>query len=183
MTPQKNSSLALSLLAVVAGMLMLAYASVPLYRMFCEATGFGGVPKRTDSASARVVDRTLTIRFNADIDPDLPWEFSPEAPRVTLKVGENRLSAYRVKNKSGKALTGHATYNVLPEAAGAYFMKVECFCFKDQTLAPHAEAHMPVSFYIDPAIMDDPNLDGLTTITLSYTFFPTKYKAVTPNNQ
>jgi cytochrome c oxidase assembly protein subunit 11 len=180
MKPRNNTSLVLSLTALVAGMVLLAYASVPLYRMFCEATGFGGATKRVDAASTRVIDRAVTVRFNADIAAGLPWEFAPEEKQIKLKVGENRLTAYRVKNNSDQSITGHATYNVVPEIAGAYFAKIECFCFQDQTLKAGEAVDMPISFYIDPAISDDPNLRDVKTITLSYTFFPTKYKAVTP---
>lgn len=172
----RNASLALSLAALAAGMLMLAYASVPLYRLFCEMTGFGGTPRTAEAAApGAVVDApAITVRFNADIDANLPWDFIPDEKEILARPGESRLTSYTAHNRAGTAVTGHATYNVVPEAAGAYFAKVECFCFKDQTLAAGQRVHMPVSFFIDPAILEDPNLKNLRTITLSYTFFATK---------
>lgn len=173
---RSNASLALSLGALAAGMAMLAYASVPLYRLFCQTTGFGGTPQRADHAPATAGGRAVEVRFNADIAPGLPWRFTPGQRSMTLKVGENRLAYYTVKNLTNGSITGHATYNVLPDSAGAYFVKIECFCFKDQTLKAGQEVQMPVSFFIDPAITEDRALRGLKTITLSYTFFPSKSK-------
>lgn len=169
-----NRSLALSVAALACGMLMLAYASVPLYRLFCQVTGFGGTTMRADAVPGQVLERSLTIRFNADIDKDLPWNFKPSHPSLHVKIGESALTSYRVTNRADAFTTGHATYNVVPEAAGAYFNKVECFCFQNQTLKPNQLADLPVSFFIDPAIAKDPNLKDLTTITLSYTFFAAK---------
>lgn len=178
---KSNTSLVVSLVSIVAGMTLLAYASVPLYRLFCAVTGFGGTPMRAEDISTTIIDRTFNVRFNADISKDLPWEFAAEEKNIPLKVGENRLTTYRVKNNASERLTGHATYNVLPEEVGPYFMKIQCFCFQDQTLAAQEEAHMPISFFIDPAIMEDPNLRDLKTITLSYTFFPSKSETNTQN--
>ncbi len=155
-------------------MLMLAYASVPLYRLFCQVTGYGGTTQKSFSAPDKVFDRTITVDFNADIDPALPWQFKPSQKKVKVKVGEQMLVHYEAKNLSNKPVTGNATYNVLPFSAGVYFAKIECFCFKEQTLAAGQRVDMPISFYIDPAIMDDPEMKDLTTITLSYTFFPVK---------
>lgn len=152
-------------------MLGLAFASVPLYRLFCAATGFAGTPARALHASAEVGKRIITVRFNADTAPGLAWDFHPEKLQMKVHVGENALAFFVAKNETGRAVTGHAVYNVVPEKAGAYFVKVQCFCFTNQTLKAHAEAHMPVSFYIDPQISNDPAMDDVTTITLSYTFF------------
>lgn len=167
----KNLSVMAILVGVVAGMVGLAFASVPLYRLFCEATGYGGYTQRADTAPGAVSDRLMTVRFNADVDDRLPWAFYPEQRKVTMPIGESALAFYRAENRSGQAVTGTATFNVTPSKAGQYFAKVECFCFTEQTLEPGQGVDMPVSFFIDPAILDDPNLDEVETITLSYTFF------------
>ena len=171
---KKNLSLALNLLMIVVGMLALSYASVPIYRLFCKVTGYGGTTQESVKGPDTIFDRTLTIRFNADTDPNLPWNFKQGESEVTVKVGEQKLTHYTAENRSNKALTGRAIYNVIPFSAGSYFVKMECFCFKEQTLQPHQKVNMPVVFYIDPAIMKDPEMKNVTTITLSYTFFPVK---------
>lgn len=150
---------------------MLAYASVPLYRIFCQVTGFGGTPTVAAVLPDQTYDRVITIRFNADIDNQLPWKFSADAVSTQVRVGQEILSHYTAESLSDKPTTGHATYNVVPNKAGPYFVKVECFCFSNQTLSPHQKAHMPISFFVDPAILDDPLMDDVDTITLSYTFF------------
>lgn len=159
------------LLAIIAGMLMLSYASVPFYNLFCRVTGFGGTTRRSDSAPATVSDRIITVRFNADTDPALPWKFEPIEREVRIHIGENRLVAFRATNESAEVTRGTATYNVTPNLAGKYFNKIQCFCFEEQHLNPGETATLPVSFFIDPAILEDANLAGLTNITLSYTFF------------
>jgi cytochrome c oxidase assembly protein subunit 11 len=160
------------LVGIVVGMVMLAYASVPLYQLFCQVTGFGGTTKRAEANfSGEVATQTLHVRFNADTDPALPWRFTPLENEVTVRIGENRLVAFKAKNISGSETRGTATYNVTPNLAGKYFNKIQCFCFEEQKLHPGEEVTMPVSFFIDPAILDDPALKGLTNITLSYTFF------------
>lgn len=164
-------STVLSLLAIVAGMAMLSYASVPLYRLFCEATGFEGTPARATEGPGKVYDRTITIRYNTDTASDLPWKFLPPKRPDVVKVGEVRLTAFSAENRSDKPITGTATFNVTPDKAGQYFTKIQCFCFDQQTLNPHEKVSMPVTFFVDPAIMNDPNLDDVDTITLSYTFF------------
>ncbi|OYW13637.1 MAG: cytochrome c oxidase assembly protein [Rhodospirillales bacterium 12-54-5] len=162
-----------ALLAIVLGMAMLAYASVPLYRLFCKVTGYGGTTQRaTTSYSGKVLPQTLVVRFNADTDPGLPWKFKTPTPHeVTVHIGENKLVAFHATNLTDQPTRGTATYNVTPFLAGKYFNKIQCFCFNEQHLGPHQEANLPVSFFIDPAIVDDPDLKGLTNITLSYTFF------------
>lgn len=170
-TKSKNKSLALNMAMVAIGMLMLAYASVPLYRLFCQVTGFGGTTAQATIVPDRVLDREITVRFNADIDAQLPWEFETGQVSVKVKVGQETLSHYMAENLSDKPSTGHATYNVVPHKAGPYFVKVECFCFTNQTLQPRQKVNMPISFFIDPLIMEDPELDDIDTITLSYTFF------------
>lgn len=163
-------------------MLMLAYASVPLYRLFCQVTGFGGTPQVVaKTEQGQVSDVVVTVRFNADIDPGLNWEFAPGERVVKMKIGEHRLTYFTAKNLDAVATAGHATFNVLPESAGAYFSKMECFCFTDQRLSAGQRATLPVSFYIDPAILEDPLLKDTRIITLSYTFFPSKSGSVTSN--
>ncbi len=168
---RRNTTLAMNLVALTLGMLMLAYASVPLYRLFCETTGFGGATKRAIAAPLPGA-REITVSFNADTDPHLPWQFTPDQKSVRVRVGEDTLVSYSARNKADKPVTGHAVYNVVPHKAGAYFAKIECFCFKNQTLEAGGKVHMPVSFFIDPAIASDPSMDGIDEITLSYTFFP-----------
>ncbi len=174
--PPRNYSVALSLVAAALGMVMLAYASVPLYRLFCQASGFGGTTRRAQTAPLTAEERVITVRFDAQTAPGLPWEFKPGEQEIAVHVGEQRLTYYTAKNLTRHAVTGHAVYNVLPHSAGLYFDKIQCFCFTDQTLAPGQEVRMPVSFFIDPAIMNDPELDEVRTITLSYTFFPATSK-------
>ena len=176
---RKNVTLALNLGVLVVGMLALAFASVPLYRLFCEVTGYGGTT-RQGIASAQPGTRRFTVRFNADTDPGLPWRFQPDRLELAARTGEQTLTHYTAMNLSNTRLTGHATYNVVPFTAGKYFTKVECFCFREQVLAPGENVHMPVLFYIDPAIESDPDLRGVKTITLSYTFFPVKNESKPP---
>ena len=171
----KNTKLVVNLLALVVGMFLLAYASVPLYRLFCATTGYGGTTRTGEAgANRRVFDRTITVTFNADIDPGLPWHFAPLQKEIKVKVGQSALAHFEAINETKGPITGHATYNVLPFKAGSYFVKVACFCFTEQTLAAGQRVDMPVSFYIDPSIMDDPEMADVKTITLSYTFFPVK---------
>lgn len=175
MTPAaRNKKLAANLFALVAGMLMLAYASAPLYRMFCATTGYGGTTQRADGAPVQRTERTVRIEFNADHDPGLNWEFSPGERSRTVQVGEQALTYFVAHNLDNAPVTGRAVYNVVPFKAGAYFDKVACFCFTEQTLAPGQRVDMPVSFYLDPALLDDPDMQDVKTITLSYTFFPVK---------
>jgi cytochrome c oxidase assembly protein subunit 11 len=165
----------LVLVGVVAGMGGLAYASVPLYRLFCQVTGYGGTTQRADDAAAGesvpVGDRVITVRFDSNVSPRLPWTFRPEQRAIDVRVGEEGLAFYSARNNADVPVTGQATFNVTPLKAGVYFVKVACFCFEEQTLAAGQRADMPVSFFIDPAIADDRNLDEVGTITLSYTFF------------
>jgi cytochrome c oxidase assembly protein subunit 11 len=148
-----------------------SFAAVPLYRMFCQVTGYGGTTQRAKAPSSAVIDRTMTVRFDSNISSSLDWSFRPVQREVQLKLGENSLAFYRAVNRSDKNLTGSATFNVTPEIAGSYFNKIECFCFTEQTLAAGQEVDMPVSFFIDPAILNDPDAKHIEEITLSYTFF------------
>ena len=169
--PPRHGRVVVSLVLLVVAMAGLSYASVPLYRMFCEATGYGGATRRAAAGSHMAVDRRITVRFDATTSSELNWDFRPEQREVTLNVGENSLAFYRAVNKSGAPLTGTATFNVTPEIAGSYFNKVQCFCFTEQTLAPGQTADFPVSFFIDPAMLNDPDAKNVQEITLSYTFF------------
>jgi cytochrome c oxidase assembly protein subunit 11 len=157
--------------AAVVAMVGMAYAAVPLYRIFCQVTGYGGTPKIAEQASAEIGERIVRVRFNADTARGMPWRFRPLQREVSLRVGEQALAFYEAENQGERAVTGQATFNVTPLKAGAYFSKVDCFCFTEQRLAPGERADMPVSFFVDPAISEDPNLDDVKVITLSYTFF------------
>ncbi len=160
-------------LGVVALMIALTYAAVPLYSLFCRVTGYGGEIRRAESNPGRVIDRVVTVRFNADVHPGLGWSFGPEQGPVKVRVGEDALVSYYAENTSPQPITGTAVYNVTPEKAGKYFNKTQCFCFQEQTLKPGERVHMPVTFFVDPSIAEDKNLDDVSTITLSYTFFKT----------
>jgi cytochrome c oxidase assembly protein subunit 11 len=152
-------------------MLGMAYAAVPLYTLFCRVTGYAGTPQRAEQASGTVLDRVVTIRFDANVAPGLGWNFLPAQRKVDGKIGENTLAFYRAENTSDKPITGTATFNVTPEIAGSYFNKIECFCFTEQRLEPGESIDMPVSFFVDPAILEDESAGQLTQITLSYTFY------------
>ncbi len=170
-TRRANTVTALLACAAIAGMLGLTAASVPLYRLFCAATGYGGTTRVAEAAPAAPSERTIKVRFNADVDPKLPWLFEPEQREVEVRLGEQHLAYFRAKNRSDHTITGQAAYNVTPDKVGAYFDKIACFCFNEQVLQPGEEVDMPVSFFVDPAILDDPNAREVRTITLSYTFF------------
>ena len=172
--PKKNTILVLNLVAIVAGMLMLTAASVPLYRIFCQVTGYGGTTERSSHAPGHVLNRTFTVTFNADVHPGMPWAFRPLQKSVRVRVGQQARIYYESENRSNHAITGRAVYNVVPFEAALYFKKIQCFCFSNQTLAPGQKAVMPVLFYIDPQVMGDSQMDGVKIITLSYTFFPVK---------
>ncbi|MET0940293.1 MAG: cytochrome c oxidase assembly protein [Mesorhizobium sp.] len=168
----RNRAVAGACLAFFAGMVGMAYAAVPLYQMFCQMTGYGGTTQRVDQYSDRVLDRTITVRFDANVSGGLPWDFQPVERQVTMRIGETTTASYKAANLYKTATGGRASFNVTPELAGAYFNKVECFCFTDTLLKPGETLEMPVVFYVDPDIVDVPELKDLKTITLSYTFFP-----------
>ena len=181
MTPQRgpvipdarrNRRVATISAGVVVAMIGLAYASVPLYSLFCQVTGFGGTTQRAESAPDKPIDRMMTIRFDANVAGSLPWVFEPAQRSMDVQVGVENFAHYRATNTSQLELTGTAVFNVTPDVAGAYFNKIQCFCFTEQTLKPGQSIDMPVSFFVDPAIADDRGLDHITTITLSYTFYP-----------
>jgi len=167
----RHARTVLPLLGVLFAMGTLVYYAVPLYRIFCQVTGYGGTTQRAVKAPGATGTRTFTVRFNADTNAGLPWTFRPASPELKLRVGEERLAYYRAKNNAARSVTGTATFNVTPQKAGMYFVKVDCFCFRKQRLEAGRSVDMPVSFYIDPAILKDPNLRDVRTITLSYTFY------------
>jgi cytochrome c oxidase assembly protein subunit 11 len=159
---------------VAAGMLGLAFASVPLYNLFCRVTGYDGTPLVRTLPSDKVLDRTVNVLFDANVAPGLNWRFMPETPNVTVKLGETTTVYYKVTNEGPVPTTGIATFNVQPGLAGAYFMKLQCFCFTEQTLQPGETVESAVVFYVDPGLAEDPNVSDLQSITLSYTYFPAK---------
>jgi cytochrome c oxidase assembly protein subunit 11 len=156
------------------GMFGLAYASEPLYRMFCQVTGFGGTTQKREGETApgAVAGKTMVIRFDANHTPDLAWDFAPEKTKQTVTVGERSLAFYTADNLANTPVTGRATFNVAPAQAGQYFVKTQCFCFTEQRLNPKQHARMPVTFFVDPKILTDPNTKDIEEITLSYTFSP-----------
>ncbi|MBS0248015.1 MAG: cytochrome c oxidase assembly protein [Proteobacteria bacterium] len=157
---------------VAAAMVGAAFASVPLYNWFCRTTGFGGTPQVAESGPGQVLDRTLTIRFDSNVAPGLPWRFVPEQNTVQVRIGEVKTVYYKVINMAARSITAQAGYNVTPTTVGLYFHKINCFCFTEQTMKPGETRDMAVVFYVDPSIVKDGDQDPLNTITLSYTFFP-----------
>ncbi len=164
----------LPLVLLVGGMTGLSFAAVPLYDLFCRVTGYGGTTQVAETGSTKVLDRRITIRFDANVSPKLDWGFKPAQTSMEVNIGESALAVYEAHNPTDRPLAGTATYNVTPEIAGIYFSKVQCFCFTEQVLEPGRRMDMPVSFFVDPAIMDDPEAREIEEITLSYTFFPMK---------
>ncbi len=169
----RNSRLALICLGAVVVMVGAAFAAVPLYRMFCQVTGFNGTVSRADVAPGEVLDQTMTIRFDSNVR-GLPWEFEPEQVRQTVRIGATGMAYFRVTNTSDQVLSGTAAYNVVPERAGPYFQKLECFCFEAQTLQPGQTIEFPVLYFVAPEAATDREARGIREITLSYTFFPTE---------
>lgn len=168
---RKNARLGLTVLAVVFGMVALSFASVPLYRLFCQVTGFGGTTQTAEALPTEILDRVVTVKFDGTTSRGMAWEFEPEQREIDVQLGQRGLTAYRAHNPLTTVSTGMATYNVTPLKAGKYFHKIQCFCFDQQVLQGGERVSMPVLFYIDPAMDEDPNMDDVNTITLSYTFF------------
>jgi cytochrome c oxidase assembly protein subunit 11 len=162
------------MLGLAGGMLGLGYASVPLYRIFCQATGYGGTTMRASEAAVpgAVAGKMMTIRFDANHTSSLPWTFKPEVTTQTVSVGARNVAFFTATNLSDKPVTGSASYNVSPLQSGAYFSKIQCFCFTQQTLAPGQTVRMPVIFFVSPDVLTDPDTKDITEITLSYTFYP-----------
>ncbi|SEJ83717.1 cytochrome c oxidase assembly protein subunit 11 [Sphingobium sp. AP50] len=171
---RRNRRTLVATAVVGLSMLGLGFASVPLYRIFCEQTGFGGTTSRAadDKAARAVIGRTMSIRFDSNVQPGMPWKFYPEHPTDTVTVGAKDMAIFIAKNMSDRPVTGTASFNVTPTQAGGYFTKIQCFCFTQQTLQPGEEVRMPVLYYIDPKILDDPDNRDTQQITLSYTFYP-----------
>ena len=168
---RKRRFTAVLLGGVVVGMGGAAYAAVPAYRLFCQVTGFGGTTRRAHTVPTTISDRVIKVQFDANTDPALPWRFRPKQREIALKIGEEGLAFYEAENLGNTPVMGQAGFNVSPAKAGRYFNKIQCFCFNEQVLAAGQRANMPVTFFVDPEMLDDPNMDDVTTITLSYTFF------------
>ena len=170
---RRNGRTAAIAFLVVAAMVGLAFASVPLYRIFCQVTGLGGTTQIADEGAAPgAVGRMLSVRFDANTASALPWAFEPVDARRRVAVGARNIALYTARNLSDAPVTGTATFNVTPVQAGQYFSKIQCFCFTEQTLQPGQEVRMPVVFFVDPAMLDDPAARDISEITLSYTFYP-----------
>jgi cytochrome c oxidase assembly protein subunit 11 len=167
----RNRLVLLLLLCVIAVPTTAVCYSVPLYRMFCQATGLGGTTRRAVSAGDVVLDRMVDVRFTTSVEPGMPWRFVPLQKSLHVHLGEKVMAYFQAENLSNVALTGHATFNVTPDKTGPYFVKLQCFCFDEERLEPGATVQMPVQFFVDPKLADDRNSDDITTITLSYTFF------------
>ena len=171
---RRNRRVALMAALFGVAMLGLGYAAVPLYRLFCQVTGFGGTTQRASveqvAALKTVAGKTMSIRFDGNVASGLPWEFRPDAVTDTIEIGARDMTTFYARNLSGRAVTGTATFNVTPVQAGKYFNKIQCFCFTEQTLAAGQEVHMPVIYFVDPAILKDPDAKDIEQITLSYTF-------------
>lgn len=174
MTSKAKTASMAGLLAVA--MVGVGFAAVPLYDLFCRVTGFGGTTQRADAAAVVgdpvILNRTVSVRFDANVSPKLPWSFRPERTRDTVSIGARDMAIYIAQNNSAAPITGTASFNVTPVAAGKYFTKIQCFCFTEQRLEPGQQMRMPVLFYVDPKIMDDPDARNIEEITLSYTFYP-----------
>jgi len=171
---QKNRKIGLMATALVGAMIGLGFASVPLYRMFCQVTGFDGTTQKAVGAEApgAVVGKIVNVRFDGNVKPGMPWKFAPEEHVQRVAVGARDMAFFNATNTSDKAVKGTATFNVTPTQAGQYFTKIQCFCFTEQVLKPGETVRMPVIFYVDPKILQDPDARDINEITLSYTFFP-----------
>jgi len=170
---KRNARVAVICVAVLAGMTGMGFAAVPLYRVFCQVTGFDGTAGRAEAAPGPILDRTIDVRFDANVR-SLPWTFKAEQVSQTVRIGETKIAHFKVTNNGKVPLTGQATFNVLPETTGLYFKKVQCFCFEEQTLDPGETMDFPVVYFVDPEFATDPETRGKQEITLSYTFFPSK---------
>jgi len=172
--PRRLRMVAVVCVAFVMAMVGAAYAAVPLYRIFCAATGYGGTPQRVEAASNVISDKTIRVRFDANVDSSLNWEFKPEQREMEVKLGQTNIAFFKARNLSDKPTWGQAVYNVTPEVTGSYFNKIQCFCFTEQRLEPNEALDMPVQFYVDPDILKDADARNVPTITLSYTFYAAK---------
>ena len=165
------------IIGVVLGMGALGIASVPLYDWFCRVTGYAGTTQQASASTGEVLDRTITVRFDASVGRDMPWTFKPVRTTMDIRIGETGLAFYEAHNPTSEPVTGTASFNVTPSSMGSYFAKIDCFCFTEQTLQPGETVSMPVTFYVDPEMVEDLDTNGVHTITLSYTFFETEPEA------
>jgi cytochrome c oxidase assembly protein subunit 11 len=165
-------------IGLIAVMLGLTAASVPLYRLFCQVTGYGGTPRIVASDTAQVGNTLMTVRFDTNVMPDMPWTFRPEQTKMTVRLGEPSLAVFSAENNSDEAIVGTAVFNVSPAKAATFIDKIQCFCFTQQRLEAHQKADLPVTFYIDPAILKDRDTFDLRTVTLSYTFYKSRKQTV-----
>ncbi|WP_334146848.1 cytochrome c oxidase assembly protein [Hyphomicrobium sp.] len=168
----RNGTVVLWCVGALVMMGAATWAAVPLYRIFCQVTGYGGTPMRAEKAPDAVSDRTMVVRFDANVTPGMPWDFQPVQRTMVVRLGETALAVYKAHNTSQETIKGTASFNVSPDAAGAFFAKIACFCFTEQTLAPGESVDMPVSFFVDPSIAEDRDAHVIREITLSYTFYP-----------
>ena len=166
-----NRRILLSCLGIVAGMTALSFAAVPLYDLFCRVTGYGGTTQQAAETTGEIVDRVIRIRFDSSVNSGLQWEFQPVQRELSTRIGDSAVAFYRARNVADTPIVGAAAFNVTPLKVGKYFNKIECFCFTEQKLEPGKSIDMPVTFFVDPEIVNDPNLDDVKLITLSYTFF------------
>jgi len=173
MHAEKNKRLVIRLVSLVSFMLAMSFASVPLYDLFCRVTGFGGTPLVASTGADRILDRTVKIRFDASLERHMPWQFKPVVREMELRLGETGLAFYEAYNPTDQVVAGTASYNVFPYDAGGYFTKIDCFCFEMQVLQPGERVQMPVTFYVDPDMVNDPDAKHIKSITLSYTFHVT----------
>lgn len=179
----KSKRLAGILFLVAVGMVGLSFASVPLYDLFCRVTGYGGTTQRAEVESDEVLDKQITIDFDANTSRDMPWNFKAVERKVKINIGQTGIAFYEASNPTDKTITGTASFNVTPQKVGQYFTKIDCFCFTEQTLKPGEKVDMPVTFYVDPEITRDINTQEVETITLSYTFFITDEEDTAENEQ
>ena len=186
-TPNRHLRTGLLAGGIAVAMMGLAFASVPLYRVFCQVTGFGGTTMKVDASTLpseaqvkALAGKTVRVRFDGNVRGGLPWQFGPAQGPVEVKIGEQNIIYYKAASSADVATTGSATFNVTPDAAGKYFAKIQCFCFNEQTLAPGQTVDMPVVFYVDPAILDDPDAKDIDEITLSYSFYPVEQPTKAP---
>lgn len=173
----RHRNVAFALAGLVGLMLGLSFAAVPLYQLFCQVTGYGGTTQRAESLPGEVLQQSVSIRFDANTAQGIAWRFKPTTKPMRIRLGEQGIAFYRAHNLSSEPVRGTATFNVTPEGAGSYFSKIECFCFTEQVLAPGETVDMPVTFFVDPEMMNDPDARNIREITLSYTFFPVEDEA------
>ena len=171
MTKRSHGRTLIPIIGTVLGMTAMAWAAVPLYDWFCRVTGYGGTTQEAATASTTVLDQTVTVRFDASTAKDMAWDFQPVVNTMEIRIGETGLAFYEATNPTTRPITGTASFNVTPLSVGAYFAKIDCFCFQEQTLQPGETVQMPVTFYVDPEIVEDFQTEGVHTITLSYTFY------------